>query len=385
LKTIVFIALLLAATPALACVVNTQGGRTEGDVRFSDGCLEVGGKTVPWNEVLYAAQDRARRTLSASGAVHFAGREVWRADILGLSGKRLAIRSALLGSREIDPALVSALDFLAPQPVGAGSAWAEGVPRPAAGAAGTLYRQEGEPVPGTLLWIDETRLAIDSPLGVLTLAREGLVRYEFPAGRKAAPAPGLDEVGLVDGSILRAAAKPVPGGVQIEHPVLGTLKLGDELIQFIARQPPGVIDLGSRAPDSVTQSGILDKSGPARPAVITSQRPAAAGTTRSMTALRLEPKTAMKWDLKAEAGKQARLSGRIGPVEGARGDARLRVLAGGKTLLEKTIGPSAAVEPLTLDLAQAQELVLEVDFGTRIGFPCGIVLEDPIVVVAPGP
>jgi hypothetical protein len=68
-----------------------------------------------------------------------------------------------------------------------------------------------------------------------------------------------------------------------------------------------------------------------------------------------------------------------------RGDARLRVLAGGKTLLEKTIGPGAAVEPLALDLAQAQELVLEVDFGNRIGFPCGIVLEDPIVVVAPGP
>jgi len=383
LKIAACIAIALVAAPALAGVVQTLGARIEGDVKFADGRLEAAGKTVPWNEVLYAAQDRVQRTLSAAGAVHLAGGEVWRADILSLSGKRLALRSALLGAREIDPALVSALDFLAPQPRGTGSAWAETAPRPAAGATGTLYRDKGEPVPGTLLWIDETRLAIDSPLGVLTLAREGLVRYEFPAGRKAATATGLDEVGLVDGTVIRGSAKPVPGGVAVEHAVLGTLRLGDQLIRFVARQPAGVIDLGSRPPSSVTQSGILDKSGPSRPAAIASERPCATGTAKSLTALRLEPKTVMKWDLRGEAGKPSRLSGRICPIEGARGDAHLRILAGGKTILEKDIGPGAAVEPLALDLAAAQELAVEVDFGPRIGFPCGIVLEDPIVVAAP--
>jgi hypothetical protein len=69
------------------------------------------------------------------------------------------------------------------------------------------------------------------------------------------------------------------------------------------------------------------------------------------------------------------------PLPGTRGDLRLRVVAAGKALLEQELAADADWKPLALDVPRAGELVIEIDFGKRIRFPCGVVLCDPHVVV----
>jgi hypothetical protein len=378
LKTLVAITMLLASGPAAAGVVQTFDARLEGDVTFADGRLDVAGKAAPWNTVIYALPQTSARTLSAAGAVRLAGGEVWRAEILTLSNKRLAVRSALLGAREIDLGLVSQLEFTAAR--AASPAPADDAQDP---AAGTLYREKGEPVPGTLLWVDETHLALDSPLGVLTLPREGLVRYKFPDRARAAPAGGGDRVGLIDGSVISGAAKPVAGGVQIEHPILGTMKFAAGLIQYVRRGDARVADLVAGVPASMTTSGVFEKAAAAKPILVSYQGGAKTEKMQHLAAERLEPKTVVRYELRQEAGKKVRLTGRASPIEGGRGDAVLRISAGGKTLFERTIAPGAATVPLAVDLPEAKELVLEVDFGPRIAFPCGVLLEDPLLITAP--
>ena len=41
----------------------------------------------------------------------------------------------------------------------------------------TLYRFEGEPIPGKLIWIRQKDIAIESPLGIIPIPRQGVRRF----------------------------------------------------------------------------------------------------------------------------------------------------------------------------------------------------------------
>ena len=372
-KTICQLGLLLvAAAPAWAGgVVQTVDARLEGDVAWADGGLSVAGKPVAWDAVIYALPQAAEAGASSGGAVRLDGGEVWRGDIVGLAAKRLTVRSALFGTREVETDRVRELWFFD----------AAGADGSQTGAAGTLYRDKGEPIPGTLLWVDETRLAIDSPLGVLTLPREGVVRYNFPASPKAQDRPaGDDLVGLVDGTVIRGAVKPKAGGVEVVHAVLGTLVIPAANIHYVRRSDARVTDLIAQLSGTIKEQGILNASAAGGPRDVRGGSDVSAPAGQCLAAMRLQPKTTAACALARGAGKQLRLTGRIEPVPGARGDARLRVKVGGKTVFEKDLAPGAAAVPLAVDLPEVGDLGIEVDFGRRIGFPCGVVLEDPLLI-----
>ncbi|MCX5683736.1 MAG: hypothetical protein NT049_08630 [Planctomycetota bacterium] len=380
LKTLCQLVLLIvAAAPAWAGgVVQTLDARLEGDVAWADGGLSVAGKPVAWDAVVYALPQAVAAGATSGGAMRLDGGEVWRGDIVGLAAKRLTVRSTLLGAREVETDRVRELWFL-------GAACADGPEAvSSAAAAGTLYRDKGEPIPGTLLWVDETRLAIDSPLGVLTLPREGAVRYSFPAGAAGAKAQvqpaGADLVGLVDGTLLRGAVKPKAGGVEVVHAVLGTLAVPAANIRYVRRSDARVTDLIARLSGAVKEQDILS-AGAAGGTRDVRAGDGAAPAGQCLASMRLQPRATAACTLAQGTGKQLRLTGRIEPVPGARGDARLRVTVGGKTVFEKDLAPGAAALPLAVDLPEGGDLGIEVDFGKRIGFPCGVVLEDPLLIV----
>ena len=58
-----------------------------------------------------------------------------------------------------------------------------------------------------------------------------------------------------------------------------------------------------------------------------------------------------------------------------------RVRVGEKVVLDQEWKTSAKSRELALDLPDGDELTIEVDFGERLRFPCGIVLGDPQVLV----
>ena len=387
-KTICQLGLLLvAAAPAWAGgVVQTIDARLEGDVAWTDGGLSVAGKPVPWESVIYVLPQAARAGASAGGAVRLGGGEVWRGDIVGLSANRLAVRTALFGTREVEADQVQELWFF-DVPCADGAAAATGAApedakrQSAAGAAGTLYRDKGEPIPGTLLWIDEMRLAIDSPLGVLTLPREGAVRYTFAARSQAAKQPqGDDLVGLADGTVLCGGAKPKAGGLEVAHGVLGALAIPAANIHYVRRGDARATDLIGRFAGTIREQGILSAAAAAGPRYARRACDVSGLAAPCLSAMSLQPRTASTWRLKPWAGKPLRLTGRIEPLPGARGDARLRVTVGGKTVFVQDLAPGAAPAGLAVDLPRGDELGIEVDFGKRIGFPCGVVLEDLLLI-----
>lgn len=364
------LALWLAAAAAQADVVQTPGGRVEGKVAFAAEGLQVGGKPVAWTDVLFVIRDPETRSIRAPEALRMASGEVWYAHVASLAAGKFKARLPLLGERELDAAAVRAVDFV------------PALPPPEPGdRAGTLYREKGEPVPGALLWIDEQRLAIDSPLGVLTLAREGLARYLFK-GAMAAAAAKDDEVSLLDGSTLRGPAKPTKDGLELDHAVLGKVAVPGRMVRSVLRRPAGVVWLGEMKPAAVNAVPLIARAVP--PEML--EYPALGGSRvwpgelLAIRGLRIEPKCTVTYRLPALPGQRRAFAATVGPVEGMRGGVKLRLLAAGKTLAERDIGPGAKREAVTAEVPPNAELAIEVDFGPNQRFPCGIILGDPMVV-----
>jgi hypothetical protein len=71
----------------------------------------------------------------------------------------------------------------------------------------------------------------------------------------------------------------------------------------------------------------------------------------------------------------------IQPIEGAGGEATVRIRSGGKVLAEVAVGPGSGPAPISLELADANDLSIEVSFADRLKFPCGAILGDPLLIL----
>jgi hypothetical protein len=332
------LALALAAAPAAAGVVQTLGERLEGEVTFADGAVEVAGRSVPWAHVIDVVHDSPIRTIPPPGAVRTVGGEVWRGEVLRLAAGRLTVSLALLGEREVTLDRVAAVEFAPPPENGTAA------PRARAGP-GTLLRQEGEPLPGTLLWIDAGRLAIDSPLGAVTLDRDGCLAYVFHRDGGAAAEGGKDRLTLVNGTILAGTASPGDGVVHVEHAAFGKVEVDASLVRRLERHDPRVRRLAWDGP--------------------------------------MHAPCNREVDLVRQAGRAATLVARLTPLAGARGEARVWLAAAGAVLDEFVVRPESAAVPLRLELPpDARHVAVEVNFGRRIGFPCGVRVEDAMCITA---
>lgn len=363
-------ALMVASLPGLADVVQTPGDRIEGQVAFADGALQVAGKPVAWGDVLFVIRASDTRSIRPPEALRMASGEVWLCNVASLTAGRLKVRLPLVGERELDVAALRALDFLPALP-----------PPEAADKPGTLYRVKGEPVPGRLMWVDEQRVAIDSPLGVLTLSREGLARYLFRSGPK--PSPGTeDEVSLVDGSVLRGKATPGKGVLELEHAVLGRIPVPDRLLRSVLRRPASVVYVAEQAPARVDAVPLVARGVPPEVLEYVTQGDSRAwpGELVAIRGIRIEPKCSASWRVPRVQGPRLTLRATLAPIEGMRGDVKLRLVAAGKTLLEREIGPASKREAVAVEVPPDAELAVEVDFGPLMRFPCGVLIGDPVVV-----
>jgi len=365
-------AVALAALPAGGDVVQTTQARLEGPVRFAKDSVQVGGTAVPWDQVLTVLRDPGERSIRLPQALRLTNGELWLMRLQGFAAGKFKGRFMIFGEKTLDAALVQAVDFLpdlAP-------------PAPEL-KPGALYREKGEPIPGALLWIDEDRLAIDSPLGVLTLQREGTTRYllkESP--KRGAPAAG-DEITLADGSLFRGTAKAVKDGVELEHSVLGTLTVAPQALRSVLRRPATAAYLADLAPHAV--EGVPLVAHPAAPETVAyperEKGRAWPGELCCLRGIRIEPKTRVRYRLPATGGRKLVFRTTLSPFDDSRGDVRVRIVAGGKPLLERDLAPGAKAEAASLDVPMGAELAVDVDFGPRIRFPCGVLLADPHVVM----
>ena len=363
-------ALLGAAVPAgRGDVVQTRSERIAGKVTFRDGALAVGNRAVAFEDVLFAVIDRKGGTFRQPNTVRTTTGEVWHCGIVSLAAGKLTVRSPLLGTKQVPKSRVRAMEFQAH------------LPDEARLAENVLYRRAGEPLPGSILWISPTQVAVDSPLGAMAMDRDGLTRLILSKDARLAAPEGETQVVLADGTVLAGAATVAPGKLAMSHEVLGELSLPAGAVRSILRHPAGVAYLAELPLQAI--SAPLFGSASAGTVRTVDRHPS--GRTRApggfIRSLTIQPNTTVTFRLPARLGADKIFRASVAAAPGAKGGVRLRVLAGGRAVLEKVLAPAAASEPISVALGRADTVAIEVAFADEaVRFPCGAVLGDAHVV-----
>jgi hypothetical protein len=349
--------------------VLTFAGRLEGTVRIQEKQLVVAGKPVPWAQTIMALMNSDRRTFRSPNVVWLKTGEVWHGETVGFSGGTLKFRSSILGKHEIELEQIHRLDFtpIARLPRGA--------------EKGTLYRLKEEAAPGSLLWIDKKEISINSPFGVVTIPRDTASLYIL--GPPPAPAaPKGAEVGLIDGSFLHGNAKMGSNKVTLEHSILGKLALPVQVLRSLRPLNSSVIFLSDLKPHQIRGTPVFARDVPADWYFHRLTAPLQIGKSRSRSAIRFSPKITVQYRLPdSTKGRKVNLSGIIGAVSDARGDTKLTLKAAGKVIYETTVTASSEARSFSVPIPTGNELIIEVAFGSRPLFPCGVLLGDAVLVI----
>ena len=351
-------------------VVQTRDARFAGEIIIQTAAVQVGSNTVPWDSVLYVLFNPELRTFPPPQRVQWRNGEEWLGRLAALSAGKLTFLFELFGAREVARTNLSLLDF-SPRDVRQGE-----------NAPGTLYLRDSDPLPGTLVWMDARQVALDSPLGVLTIPRERVVRYAFPADDRPPIGPGRrDEVRLVDGTIFKGVIQFGNDQLTLRQPSLGELLIPAAVVRSISRSS-NTVRLAELLPEAVETTGLFSET--PREGRVIFERHDDPQTIRSegLTSLQIPAKTTLRYRINDELAS-ATFRARLGPLPDARGSATIVLLAGTTALLKKEINPADLSVPVSVAVPAAGELVIQVDFGSRIGFPCGVKLGDAVFLSDP--
>jgi len=353
-------------------IVRTRDARLEGDVTMNPATVRVGTNTVPWDAVLYVLFDPAVRTLPLPHRVRCLNGEEWVGEITALSTGKLTFRFDLFGPREVPSANLAFLDF------------SSEIPPQAPKAAGTLYLRDGDPLPGTLLWIDPQQLALESPLGVLTVSRERVLRYVFPAGARASRGVSRsDEVRLVDGTILQGSLQVGTNQITLRHPAIGELRIPTAAVRSITKSPPDVLFLANLSPELAKSGGLFGTTGGQSRLLIQRHDHPSAIRQGFLTTLQIPAQTTQVYRLGEAAASGGVFHAWLGPVLGARGTAKVALMAGTNSLWEREVKAGETLAQVSVPIPIARELAIKVEFAERIGFPSGVCLADAFLLTKP--
>lgn len=371
---------LLAALPtglANADVVQCVQQRVEGKMALAGEAIKVGDKAIPWGDVVFFVRDPVTRALGAPQGLRMTSGEVWGVEVGGGTTRHVRVRSSLLGERQIDANLVSEILFDPASPPST-DLKPRTLYRPAAAEVRTLDStgRDNQGVPGDLLAINEDRVVLNTPLGVLTLPREGLGRYVL----NALTLPGEaaeDELRLIDGSTFRGKIAPKDGGLELQHAVLGRVEVPVESVRAVLRHPPSVAYITEFPKDSVKTFCLARKGAAPQSMECPTDGASSARSMPCVRAIRILPKTEIRYRLPGQAGKKLKFRASLGCIDGAQGAVKVRVTAAGRTLYDQELPAEAGPTLLNVDVSGGEELLIEVDFAGRIAFPAGVVLGDP--------
>ena len=340
-----------------------DGNSPDGTAVIRDGKLDIAGKSVAHGEVLMAVCDTDSPSTNASEkSMRLVSGEIWKLSKIALDEGKLSVHSDLFGAREIAIDQVASLEFQ--------SAPAEGpVPE-----RGHLYRTNGEPIPGKLIWIREKDVAIDCALGVVPVPLASVRSFVFAeakAGRVLA-----DEIQLADGSLIFGAVSFEGEQLLVDHAAFGQIKLPWAALRHLRRADERVAWLDQAEPTIVESRGPA--SPPPAPQVLESSD---AGYLRS---IRMMPRTVVSYPVPMSTAEDRRLFlAELQPIAGCRADVSVRVSVGGSVLWEREVRAADKVRRVWIELpnsaAATGELTIEVDFAGQLAFPCGIEWRDPRV------
>jgi hypothetical protein len=350
--------------------IVTAGDPLSGAAAFlENGDVRIGSRTIPWASVMLLAREPVAPVARATQFAQLKNGERVMGALVSLDGGVLKLESPLFGACAFPTGDVARIGFRGPEST------------PEALETHCAYRETERPVPGALLSMSAEKLALDTPLGALELARKGLLVYAFADGVPTPLKPGEAELVLRDGSVVRGPAAVSGNAATIAHAILGSRKVPAAAVVAMKQAVDGAVFLADLPPESArSRSALSDEE--SREACFSVARglPFRGGAVQEV---RLEPRTTVTYRLQAAPDKPLALRAVLRPVQEARGKAVLRIRRNDETVGEWTVAPGVGPGTIRAVLPGGGRLTLDVDFASDRLFPCGVILEDPVLAPIP--
>ena len=341
---------------ALIGTVQTVDHRRRGPLTINDGRLSVGQQAFDLDGLLLAICENELVATETSGSLRLVNGEIWYGQIIGLANGQIEIQNAMFDRRSVPVDQIASIEFK-PGPTSGGE-------------PGTLYRDQGEPIPGKLVWIREKDVTIDCALGIVPIPRQSVQRLVLAAIRRDAE-PSQDEVRLVDGSLFRGVLATDGDRLVLNHGTLGALSFQWSTIRYLRRAAAGVSWLDR------LEGEIIDRVGPVlpppAPSVVNSTEP------DFLRAIRMMPRTVTRYTLPSSKAERF-LRAMLAPIPGCQADVNVQVKIEDRVLWEQQVTASSVPIEVAVDLRRETEFAIEVDYGGRLAFPCGVDWRDAHVL-----
>ena len=365
LATVLALAAFLGLSAvAHAGVVATIAGRREGTVTLQPGVVRVGADAIPWADVMLVVNDAVADRVAAPNALRFKNGEVLVGRITSISKKKVTIEAAIFGTQTIETDHLAAIDFV------------PGLGAVPGGKNAVLYREAGKPIPGKIRGLREDRLTIDSPIGAVALKTAGLKRYVFAAGATVPMSLATDEVTLCDGNVLRGTVLPAQNALVVEHPTLGKRSFGPKTWVSVRRYSGPAWYLSDLQPIAVESYPLIN-----RLADMPRMEFNSGVATGPVSQILVSPRTRMEYTIPGKPGEKYLLTAVVHLLDGSRGSARFEIRIDGKPQLEKILNPGSEKQlAVSFDVPVGSELEIDVDFDDRVRFPCGVSIDNALLV-----
>ena len=348
----------LAALEGLAL---TSKARALGALWVENGQLGSDHTPLP-DKLLLAINPHKPSTERPPGAVHLIDGEIWHATVGNVTGKELSITGRHFGQRNVPIKRIASMEFIAGSPDDARE-------------PGHLYRTDGEPIPGKIIWVRSKDIAIKCPLGIIPIPRASVQRFVY-ANPAILPERNRDEVGLMDGTLLFGKTSFAGNQLVIAHEILGELKLDWGTVRYLRRNLPELTWLDT------LERVVVESIGPARPPP--PPQLLESSSDSHLRAIRIMPHTVLRIPLPTP-NTPGTFRAQLAPVPGNSADLKVSLLSGEHLVWSQKLTAKSAPFPLSLHLSGAGDLTLKVEFAGPLSFPCGIDLRDPHVLTMTNP
>lgn len=360
----------LPAVTALADSLLTPSGRTEGAMEVREGQLVQAGAPVVFDSVLLAVRDSRGHALSDPDRVRLRSGEVWSCRAESYRNGTLIVRNSFRESLSVGIAELASIEF------------AVNLAAPGIGQVGVLERRQGEPVRGKLVWFNDRDLAVDGPLGLITIGRHEALRYVAEALPEETLAQGTDAIGLADGSIYYGKAALSDNGLRLEHALAGSLDIPWSTVRFLQRNTAGIAWLVKPDQQRVIEDGMVVPPPP--PEVVDYRRSlqAAQGGLKWLRTVRLFPGDAARFVL---PGPATHYRASVVPTRGSSGPVTLSIWAGKQKKVEQVVGPGAEPVEVAFEIPTgALDLMVRALPVADGSIPAGLELCDGFVELRTG-
>jgi len=313
-----------------------------------------GGNRAKFDNTLLLATENVK-TITSGTATHLADAlilkngEHWFGQIEGLEDNKVTLNSPHLGKHSVELGKISRLHF---------NYWKNGIRE---GDPGTMYRENGEPLQGTLVWIRANDIAINCSLGVVPIPRAGVLSHILAKEGSSQPANG-DELSLTDGSKVIGKTRIEGNQLIVEHGILGELKFGVEKIISLRRRLANVTWISDLTADSLESSGPLLPPPP--PQQIIDEH-------TSTHSLRIAPNSEVTYRVPQLGTGKLSFRASACPATANRGVASISA-SSGDVKVTGIIKPNDKPLAVEVALQPGAILKLSVNFKDPVDFPCNV-------------